>query len=116
MVPTKSSERAGLRGIVSTDGISNIYSILSTPHKVAQRAWNRRFREFNEKLKASMIEDVAEVLRDLWTLQSTKELSFGEKQMLEKAMELIVSEISASRGMSLADAQVEIRNKLVSLH
>jgi CarD family transcriptional regulator len=62
-----------------------------------------------------MIEDVAEVLRDLWTLQSTKELSFGEKQMLEKAMELIVSEISASRGVSLADAQVEIRNKLVSL-
>lgn len=116
MVPTASSERAGLRGIVSMDGISNVYSILSTPHKVAQRAWNRRFREFNEKLKASIIEDVAEVLRDLWTLQSIKELSFGEKQMLEKAMELIVSEISASRGMSFADAQVEIRNRLVSLH
>ena len=82
-VPTSASIRTGMRGIVSQDGISNVYSILSSPNKVAQRAWNRRFREFNEKLKASVIEDVAEVLRDLWTLQTTKELSFGEKQMHE---------------------------------
>ena len=103
-----------MRGIVSQDSISNIYTILSNPNKVAQRAWNRRFRDFNEKLRKSVIEDVAEVLRDLWTLQTTKELSFSEKQMLEKAMELIVSEISASQGIAASQIAENVRNKLVA--
>lgn len=114
MVPTSTCMSAGMRGIVSQDSISNIYTILSNPNKVAQRAWNRRFRDFNEKLRKSVIEDVAEVLRDLWTLQTTKELSFSEKQMLEKAMELIVSEISASQGIAASQIAENVRNKLVA--
>lgn len=112
MVPTLASERAGMRGLISSDEIDNVYTILREPGHVSQRAWNRRFREFSEKLRASSVNEIAEVLRDLWALQSQKELSYGEKQMLEKAMDLLKDEICASQGKASADIENEIRTCL----
>ena len=109
MVPTLASERAGMRNLINDKEISNVYSILEEPGYVSQRAWNRRFREFSEKLRATSINEVAEVLRDLWALQGKKELSNGEKQMLEKAMELLKEEICASQGKKLEDIESEIK-------
>ena len=77
MVPTVASERAGMRGLINDQEISNVYSILKEPGHVSQRAWNRRFREFSEKLRATSINEVAEVLRDLWALQAWGHLSWG---------------------------------------
>lgn len=114
MVPTMASERAGMRDLINDDEISNVYSILKEPGHVSQRAWNRRFREFSEKLRASSINEVAEVLRDLWALQGQKELSYGEKQMLEKAMDLLKDEICASQGKESADIETEIKGCLMA--
>ena len=114
MVSTLASERAGMRGLINDQEISNVYSILKEPGHVSQRAWNRRFREFSEKLRATSINEVAEVLRDLWALQSQKELSYGEKQMLEKAMVLLKEEICASQGKRIDDIEGEIKDCLAA--
>ena len=109
MVPTSASEKAGMRVLMSDEEINNVFEILRESKKVSQRTWNRRFREFSEKLRTGSVCDAAEVLRDLWSLQSVKELSYGEKKMLERAQALIVSEICASSERSPAEVESEIR-------
>src|SRR3954452_8744228 len=69
MVPTGSSERAGMRSLISDDEINNVYAILRSKGRVSHTTWNRRFREFNDKLRTGSVGDIAEVLRDLCSLR-----------------------------------------------
>lgn len=108
MVPTSTSSKAGMRGLISDPEIAGVYDILKTRKKVNQTTWNRRFREYNEKLRTGSVNDVAEVYRDLHYLKSDKDLSYGEKRMLEKARELVVTEISAASDRGVTDVEQEI--------
>jgi len=112
MVPTDASDRAGMRGLIQGEEIHGVYGILKSRGKVSQTTWNRRFREFNDKLRTGAVSDIAEVLRDLNSLQVTKELSFGEKKMMDKARALIVSEISHACAREEVDVAAEIENIL----
>jgi CarD family transcriptional regulator len=113
MVPISASAKIGLRPLADDGVLQDVYSILQTPRRVSQRAWNRRFREFNDKLRTGAIGDVAEVLRDLTSLKSDKTLSFGEKNMLEKALGMVVSEISAASSRSENDVIEEVNRMLL---
>ena len=114
MVPTTSCERAGMRGLISDDEISNVYTILQSPGKVSRTTWNRRFREFNDKLRTGSVGDIAEVLRDLCSLRGDKDLSYGEKKMMDKALSMLVSEISASSGRKEDEVETELSGMLLN--
>lgn len=98
MVPVKNAQTVGLRQLISEEEISEIFEILRE-RTVAfdNQTWNRRYRGFMDKIKTGSIYDVAEVMRDLYRLKAEKSLSFGEKDMLEKARALIVKEIAIAR-------------------
>ena len=113
MVPTDSTIRIGLRQLSSNNELESVYSVLRTPRRVSQRAWNRRFREFNDKLRTGSLNDVAEVLRDLSSLKEDKPLSFGEKNMLEKALGMVVSEISAASARDESEVFNEVNQMLL---
>ncbi len=113
MVPKNAAIRIGLRKLSDDGQLESVYSILRTPRRVSQRTWNRRFREFNDKLRTGALNDVAEVLRDLSSLKTDKALSFGEKNMLEKALGMVVSEISAASARSETDVFDEVNRMLV---
>ena len=99
MIPVQSSEKVGLRSLLSNDEISHVYGILKSPARKSQKAWNRRIKEFNDKLRSGSIYDIAEVTRDLTALQIVKDLSYGEKKILEKCLGLLADEIGASAGL-----------------
>lgn len=113
MVPTNATLKIGLRRLSDNLQLENVYSILRTPRRVSQRAWNRRFREFNDKLRTGSLHDVAEVLRDLTSLRGDKTLSFGEKNMLEKALGMVVSEISAASARDESEVFDEVNRLLL---
>ena len=113
MVPTEGSMKAGMREVISDDEIEKVYVILKSPGRVTQTTWNRRFREFNDKLRTGSLADVAEVLRDLNSLKGDKDLSFGEKRMLDKARSMIVAEIGAARGRAEGEVEVELEQILL---
>ena len=96
MVPTTSCSKAGMRCLISDQEIKNVFDILKTRRKINHTTWNRRFREYNDKLRTGSVTEVAEVYRDLHYLQSDKDLSYGEKKMMKKARELMITEISAA--------------------
>ena len=101
MVPVANAKNIGLRPPISEQEITDIFEILKE-QTIAfdNQTWNRRYRGFMDKIKTGSVYDVAEVLRDLYRLKAEKSLSFGERQMLEKARTLIVKEIAVARRRS----------------
>jgi CarD family transcriptional regulator len=113
MVPTSGCERAGMRVLISELEVKNVYKILRSPGKVSHTTWNRRFREFNDKLRTGSVSDIAEVLRDLCSLRGDKDLSYGEKKMMDKALNMLATEIAAAASRESTDVETELSQMLM---
>jgi len=106
MIPTKNVDSVGLREIIRQKEVPKLYSILKKKKTMMDnQTWNRRFREYTEKIKTGSVYEVAEVYRDLLTLKIEKELSFGERKMLDTARNLLVKEISLAK--KVKEEQIE---------
>lgn len=109
MIPVNKAEER-LRSISPKTKIKKVYSILKERNiKVDRQTWNRRYRDYNEKIKTGDLEEIGGVLRDLFLLKSQKELSFGERKMLDQARNLLVKEISISKNVSEQKVEQEIQ-------
>ena len=100
MVPTINAGSVGLRDLISSKQVKEVISILKSrdiPRDT--QTWNRRYREYMEKIKTGSVFEIAEVLRDLCVLRTTKELSFGERKMLETARGLLIKELALAKGV-----------------
>ena len=99
MVPVTNAGNVGLRRLIDEKRITGIFDALAEPGDSGKIAsWSRRQREYNDKLKTGNLLDVAEVLRDLYQISSAKELSYGEKKVLEQARKLLVTEVALAEG------------------
>jgi len=86
MVPMLQAQQVGLREIISSEEADEVFDILREKEiSVDTTTWNRRYREYMEKIKTGSVFEVAEVLRDLYLLKMEKDLSFGERKMLDTA-------------------------------
>jgi CarD family transcriptional regulator len=100
MIPTATSANVGLRAIISDDEVTKVIDILKERDvKVTAQTWNRRYRDYMDKIKTGSVFEVAEVLRDLFLLKEDKELSYGERKMLDTAKNLLVKELSLAKQM-----------------
>ena len=106
MVPTKNAKRVGLRGVIERAEIPKVMAILKKNDLEISPNWNRRFKDNLERIKTGSLYEVALVLRKLVLLQKERNLSFGEKKMLENVRRLIVSEISHASGVDQEKARV----------
>lgn len=98
MVPTDGVERLGLRNVISKSDAKKVLEILKEDEvAVTSQPWNRRYREYMDMLKSGSPFEVAKVLRDLVRLKSDKELSFGERRLLDQARSLLVTELALAR-------------------
>jgi CarD family transcriptional regulator len=106
MVPTQNVDSVGLREIIAQKEVPKLYSILKKRDVVIDnQTWNRRYREYMDKIKTGSVFEVAEVYRDLLMLKEDKDLSFGERKMLDTARSLLVKEISLAK--KVAEKQIE---------
>lgn len=106
MIPTQNVNNVGLREIIGENEVPKLFSILKKRDVPTDtQTWNRRYREYMEKIKTGSVYEVAEVYRDLLMLKVEKELSFGERKMLDTARSLLVKEISLAK--NVGEEQVE---------
>ena len=111
MVPYGNVSQVGIRKIISSNEADEVFCVLKKREKnIESTTWNRRYREYMEKIKTGSAFEVAEVLRDLYLLKTDKELSFGERKMLDTANSLLVREISISKGISHHEVQIKLRS------
>jgi CarD family transcriptional regulator len=106
MIPTATSNNVGLRNIISSDEVEKVFYILKEKDvEIGTQTWNRRYREYMEKIKTGSVFEVAAVLRDLYLLQEDKDLSYGERKMMDTAKNLLVKEVSIAN--QIDELQVE---------
>jgi CarD family transcriptional regulator len=98
MIPVDNVESVGLRDIIDKAEVTKVYDIMKQRDIPADnQTWNRRYREYMEKIKTGSVYEVAEVLRDLYLLKVDKDLSFGERKMLDTAQSLLLKELSIAK-------------------
>lgn len=113
MVPTDGVERLGLRNVMSRKRAKEVMTVLETDEvAVTSQPWNRRYREYTEMLNSGSPTEVAKVLRDLAHLSDNKELSFGERRLMEQARALLVSELALARKCKVQRIEKDIDDKL----
>lgn len=98
MIPTARAIEVGLRRVIDKSMVTKVYHVLREKRvEVDQATWNRRYREYTEKIKTGSVLEIASVLRDLFMLKGDKELSFGERKMLDTARNLLVKELAIAK-------------------
>ena len=93
-VPRATALEIGIRRPVNEGSIKKIFHFMGNGDVDVTMDWKGRYKEHLSLMKSGTLFDMATVLKSLYYLSLTKPLSFREKKMMEKAKELIVSEIS----------------------
>ncbi len=113
MVPVNNINNVGIRPLIGKSEIDKVYGILKQKDvHIDNQTWNRRYREYMEKIKSGNATEIAEVLRDLNILKKGKELSFGERKMYDTAKTLLVNEIFISRKLNKSAVEKKITDAL----
>jgi CarD family transcriptional regulator, regulator of rRNA transcription len=113
MIPTTNVESVGLRDIIDEKEIPKVYGVIQeqqSSHAGETQTWNRRYREYMDKIKTGSLYDVAEVFRDLSILKMTKDLSFGERKLYDTAQLLLVKELSMAKDVDEKTVATEIES------
>jgi CarD family transcriptional regulator, regulator of rRNA transcription len=116
LVPTDSTEQVGLRACVSKTEARKILKTLTEDESSTAANWSRRFKNNLEKLHSGDPYEVAEVLRNLAIRDREKGLSAGEKRMITKARQILISELAFATGKSEDEAEAVIDGVLDDAH
>ena len=99
MIPTNNVDSVGLRDVINKKEVPKVYAVMKSRKEgiADNQTWNRRYREYMDKIKTGSLYDVAEVFRDLFLLKLNKDLSFGERKLYDTAQILLVRELSTAK-------------------
>jgi CarD family transcriptional regulator len=110
MIPTTNVRQVGLREVIGADKVEKVFNILREKGlSVDTTTWNRRYREYMEKIKTGSVYEVAEVLRDLYLLKTDKDLSFCELKLLDTARGLLIKELAVAKNCDEEEVESEFR-------
>ena len=100
LVPTTNLESVGIRALSSASLVTNVFKIISRPvkdsfeYELMVSNWNKRNKDYQNKIRRGDLIEMSEIYRDLKHIACQKELSFGEKNLLQKTEMLLVEEIA----------------------
>ena len=113
-VPADNVDLVGVRDVVDKEGLDEVFEVLRQPYTEEPTNWSRRYKANVEKLASGNVKKVAEVVRDLWRRDQDRGLSAGEKRMLAKARQILVSELALAEKTDEAEAATLLDEVLAS--
>ena len=93
-MPAENADLVGVRDVIGQDGLDRVFDVLRAPFTEEPTNWSRRYKANLEKLASGDVIKVSEVVRDLWRRDQDRGLSAGEKRMLAKARQILISELA----------------------
>ena len=93
-VPAENVDLVGVRDVIGQEGLDQVFEVLRAPFTEEPTNWSRRYKANLEKLASGDVIKVSEVVRDLWRRDQDRGLSAGEKRMLAKARQILISELA----------------------
>lgn len=113
-IPACNLDLVGVRDVVDEEGLELVFGVLRAEHVEEPTNWSRRYKANLEKLHSGDVMKVAEVVRDLWRRDRERGLSAGEKRMLAKARQILVSELALAEHTNEDKAEVRLDEVLAS--
>ncbi len=113
-LPVENAELVGVREIIDDAGVQAVYDVLRSDVAEEASNWSRRFKANQEKMASGSVYRVSEVVRDLWRREQAGGVSAGEKRMLLKARQILVSELSLALKASDEEASATLDEVLAS--
>jgi CarD family transcriptional regulator len=113
-IPACNLDLVGVRDVVDKDGLDRVFDILRAAHVEEPTNWSRRYKANLEKLHSGDVMKVSEVVRDLWRRERDRGLSAGEKRMLAKARQILVSELALAENTNEDKAEAILDEVLAS--
>lgn len=109
MVPTDNASSVGLRGVIRKTEVKKVFEILRRKKlAVSKQTWNRRHREYMDRLRTGSVFEIAEVLRELSLLRFKKDLSYSERKVMETARSLLVQELAIAKRTKTSRIESEL--------
>jgi CarD family transcriptional regulator len=96
-VPAENVDLVGVRDVIGKEGLEQVFEVLRAPFVEEPTNWSRRYKANLEKLSSGDVIKVSEVVRDLWRRDQDRGLSAGEKRMLAKARQILISELALAK-------------------
>ncbi|MGH9150703.1 MAG: CarD family transcriptional regulator [Acidimicrobiales bacterium] len=112
MVPSHKTDEVGLREVINDEEVEEVFAVLRKKEARMPTNWSRRYKNHVEKLKSGDIYQVAEVVRNLSIRDKDKGLSAGEKRMLTRARQILVSELTFAIGVDEEEAERKLNDAL----
>ena len=113
-LPVTNVEVNGVRKIVDEQEVPKVLDVLKNRNSnTTAQTWNRRHREYQEKMRSGSIFQAAEVYRDLTLLKADKELSHGERKLYDQARNLLIKELAIAKQTDEDEMERTI-NKILS--
>lgn len=106
-LPIENADLVGLRDVIDMDGVEAVYDVLRGEVEEEAGNWSRRFKANAEKMGSGNVLRISEVVRDLWRREQGAGVSAGEKRMLFKAKQILVSELALALKLD-DDATTEV--------
>lgn len=113
LVPIDNVEGVGLRGAIADTEVKKLFTLLGNGKIDNHQNWKGRFKDNSDKMRTGSIYDVVDVLKSLHYLSQSKNLSFREKRMLDRAKFLVVSEISEVTDEEAEEVEAKVSKALV---
>ncbi len=116
-IPTDRAGEIGLRGGMPEDLAEEAFEVISSQKAPKKRAhWNRRRRRYEEALSSNKPREVAALVGELAAVKNVKKgpLSFGERRLFEKAIELFVGEVSVALGVARATVEKRLERGMAA--
>lgn len=113
-VPAENCDLVGVRDVVDAEGLEKVFEVLRAEVSEEPTNWSRRYKANLEKFQSGDVIKVAEVVRDLWRREQDRGLSTGEKRMLAKARQVLVSELALAEEKEEDEAEAMLDEVLAS--
>ena len=111
-MPVDNTEGVGLREVINDEEVAEVFAVLGKKEIRVPTNWSRRYKNHSEKLRSGDVYQVAEVVRNLSVRDKDKGLSAGEKRMLSRARQILVSELTFALNVDEETAEARLSEAL----
>jgi len=113
-LPIENAELVGVRDVIDNAGVQAVFDVLRESFVEEPGNWSRRYKANQEKMASGSVYRVGEVVRDLWRRDQVSGVSAGEKNMLVKARQVLVSELALAQSSTSEEASAVLDTVLAS--
>ncbi|WP_430517044.1 CarD family transcriptional regulator [Bacillus infantis] len=100
MIPAGKIVSSGIRPVTDIVALKNLINIFQNGETDRVLPWKQRYKVNTDKIKTGKIQDCTEVVRDLMRMKKEKALNTSERQMLNNAHEILISELGLMKGIT----------------